>query len=194
MTPIVVLCDEDAAYATSIGAERAISGNPSPNDNPDSGKGNVRVHTVGAFAEVAVCRFYGEDPYYWVETYEERPGATADLCHANLRVSVKASEFWGTAAKPPFLIVPHHDIHNSIYVLVSVDLEHHRCGMRGWVPRNELLRYAPEPWRDWKSGAPGLARSGKLRRYVPLEDLRPCHAPRATFQEPDSTLSTVARA
>lgn len=174
MSTTLVLCDEDAAYATSVGAARAIAGKPSPNDEPDSGKGNVRVHTVGAFAEVAVCRFYGEDPYYWVETYEERPGATADLEHAGLRVSVKGTEYWGNADKPPFLIVPQHDTANAIFVLVNVDLGNHTCTLRGWVTRSELLRYAPEPWRDWKTGAPGLDRTGKLRRYVPLEDLRPC--------------------
>jgi hypothetical protein len=120
-------------------------------------------------AEIAVCRYYGENPYYWVDVYDERPGATADLIYAGHTVSVKGRERW---ASPLDLIVPEHDVANDVYILVSVTLESRCCELRGWIPRQDLLRYEPEPWK-WTEDRPGYA-TPERRRYVPVQNLRPC--------------------
>lgn len=154
-------------YAIQVGESRHRSGSPSR--TPDSGFAPIRVDLTGAVAEVAVCLFYGEDPSRWVVAHDARPGAIPDLIHAGYKVSVKGRERWD---KPLDLIVPEHDVHNDIYVLVSVVLEHGVCGLRGWIPRRDLLTYPVQPWK-WTTDRPG-ATTNAGRRYIPVDDLKAC--------------------
>jgi hypothetical protein len=166
----VLLEPDDLAYARRIGRGRYERGGPSR--EPDSGKPSLRVDRVGAMAEVAVCRFYGEDPHTWVTVHLTRPGAVPDLVHKNKRVSVKGRERW---VEPLDMIVPQHDTDNDVYMLVSVEFQSGVCGLQGWLYRDELLRYPLQMWQ-WTGDRPGSVRTA-LRRYVPVADLHPCRPP-----------------
>lgn len=157
-------------YAGAVAEGRRDGGAPSPNDTPDAGTCNGRVHLVGVMAEMAVCLHYGEPYQLWVTAHDERPGAIPDLLHKGYRVSVKGRERWES---PLDLVVPSYDTRNDIYVLVSVSVDEARCGLRGWITRDRLLTYPAKPWM-WTADRPGARRPAKLRRYVPVEDLRPC--------------------
>jgi len=156
------------AYALAIAEQRHKR---PPTSRPlASGADALGGDVVGTMAEIATCRFYGEDPYRWVKAYDSRPGAIPDLQHAGCLVSVKGRSRWKL---PLDLIVPDYDLDNDIYVLVSVDVPSHWCGMRGWITQELLLSYPEREWQ-WTDDRPGATRPDEKRRYVPVEDLRPC--------------------
>jgi hypothetical protein len=172
MTPpirSVHLHPNEATYAATIAYRR----NADRSRPMDGGGDQISDNVYGAMAEVAVCLYYGEDYRRWVtvvadQSYAGR-GATPDLMHDNYRVSVKSTTHWGDHIH---LIVPEHDTMNDIYVMVSVDVDRAVCGIRGWVTRDTLLTYQPEPTRFFR-GRPAQG-SSRLWRYIPVRDLRPC--------------------
>jgi hypothetical protein len=164
---LVTLDAELMMYAFDVAYQRHTVRPSRP--TPNSDRSLLHIDQVGAIAEVAACLFYGEDPYHWVRTYAERPGISADLEHAGYRVSVKGTDRWDEHL---FLRARGDDTHNDIHLLVSVDMATANCGMRGWITKQELLRYPVEAFRAHTptAGPP----TAKGWRYVPTSELRPC--------------------
>jgi hypothetical protein len=164
---LVTLDAELMMYAFDVAYQRHTVRPSRP--TPNSDRSLLHIDQVGAIAEVAACLFYGEDPYHWVQTYAERPGISADLEHAGYKVSVKGTDRWDDHL---MLRARGDDTHNDIHVLVSVELATGKCAMRGWLTRQELLRYPVEAFRQ-HTPTPGPP-TAKGWRYVPTSELRPC--------------------
>lgn len=164
--PLISLTTDERSRCAQIGADRMRGGNHRP---PADGNDPLRVEIIGTMAEWAVCRHYGLDPNEWVKAYDHRTGPIPDLMHRGFRVSVKGRVRWHT---PLDMIVEEHDTENDIYILVSVNPDSGQCALRGWITRDDMLRYPSEGWK-WTTDRPGAYRDHK-RRYIPVEDLRPC--------------------
>lgn len=166
MIQYVYLKQCEMAYAREIAEGRYMVDRSRPLDSgADASQGDL----VGVMAEMAVCLHYGLEYHDIVIVFDTRPGAIPDLIWRDYRVSVKGRERWSS---PLDLIIPSHDIHNDIYILVSVRVSVGMCGLRGWIGRDDLLRYPEEEWK-WTNDRPGAHRQAK-RRYVPVEKLRAC--------------------
>jgi len=164
MTTIVQLSAKDLAYGVRIGRERHDHGGtvkPTPT-TLDERAGDV----IGAVGEVAVCRFYGEDPERWVKAERTRGGPTPDLMHDGKSIGVKSTPLWGDHLH---LSVAEYD-RNERHVFVSVNVQSGRCGLHGWIGREALLLVSPEPMRHARY------RSTALWRYVPMRELNPMGA------------------
>lgn len=157
-TRYVELTPAQVAYANKIGLGRHTV---APAKKLVSQGDMARTDIVGAMAEVAVCVYYEED-IHQVAVYDSRPGCTPDVVHKGWKVSVKATERWGSVR----LIVPEED-ENDIYILASVKMEG-VVGLRGWLTHQEILKYEPT-WLDL-----GKPKSERRYRYVSVYDLRRC--------------------
>ena len=174
----ITLTPDQLKFCAGIGRGRHNSGSPSRQS--DSGFSGLRVDLVGCMAEVAVCLFYGLDYEEQVTIHESRPGAIPDVKLGKWKVSVKGRERFDS---PLDLVIGENDVHNHIYLLCSVNIETGFVLLRGYVTRPELMKYPLEEWK-WTSDRPGAAKRGKRRRYVPVEDLRPCKKPSTSTAGP----------
>lgn len=170
----IVFATHEIEYAQDMAVARHTTGSASK--TLDSGFDAVGGDLIGVLAEMAVCIAYGVRYEEFVTVYKSRPGAIPDVIYEGYKISVKGTPIFTS----PHLIIPDYDVNNDIYVLVSVQVDKGYAQLRGWIPRDELLTYQTEEWK-WYYDRPGAARK-KLRRYVPLGDLRQCR-PVASRQE-----------
>lgn len=163
----IALTPRQRAYATHIGKQREAMARSRPLDSGYS-DGDV----IGAMAEIAVCLYFDVSYLRFVTVYDERPGAIPDLCLGDYTVSVKGRT---RNTLPLDLIVPAHDTHNDMYILVSVNygtlVESGVCRLWGYIRRNDLLQYPVEEWK-WTTDRPGAKREA-TRRYIPVQKLTP---------------------
>ena len=159
------LSDYWQAYALWVAEQRMEAG---LSKAPRGTAPNQRVDDIGALAEVAVCLHYGEDPHRWVRCLPGRPACAPDFEHDGYTVGVKGTGIWND----PLLTVASHD-ENAIHVLCSVHPDSGKCGLWGWITRQELKQYPIEARRD-DLRHPARQVAGKGWIYVPVGALHPC--------------------
>jgi len=154
---VITLDDADVDHAHAVGQARHALGGQSRDTRGHPDK--IRADIVGAMGEMAVCRYYGAD-ISQVKAYEDRPPITPDLTIDGKTICVKATEYWSGRIRA---FVPVQD--RSQYVmLVSVLYDEGLCGIRGWMPRADVLRY------------PIIHEHNRDVRHIPKEALHPCKA------------------
>jgi hypothetical protein len=111
-------------------------------------------------AEVAVCRYYGQDPNDQPRPWWGEPGPAPDLIIHGYTIAVKGTEWWTNSLR---LFLPPNDA-SDVAVLVSVHLATGECWPRGWIKRKDVAQFAPT-WDTYR-----------WVRTIPMVSLRPCRA------------------
>lgn len=122
---------------------------------PEGSQHPLEGEIQGVVAEFVVAKYFGVEPD--TRIYPFRDGPDADVTADGVTIGVKGTPYWTR----PHLIVRPYDTNNDRYVLVSVNIETGRCGIRGWITGNALVQYPPRPFLE----------GSRPSRIVPETDL-----------------------